>query len=284
MHKSSVVILNYNSSENCRKCIADLQKQRGIDFNIIVVDNASRTDDVAILQNICAENDITLIKNVHNNGYSAGNNIGLRYAAESGAEFALIVNPDMEFPDPDYLTILRKKFDDDKDIVVVASDILHHDGYHQNPMSPDRGWKSGFEFIKGLFKKVADLNATGFNYSRVCEKVSGCCFMIRMEFLQEIGFFDEYPFLYCEEAILAAQVKQLKKKMFYIAEAQAIHRHIKSSKVAPVQMIKEWRRSRIYFQKKYAKDNFFFYILCYFLLHVYFFALISAKFRKQLWK
>ncbi|MBR2344691.1 MAG: glycosyltransferase family 2 protein [Lentisphaeria bacterium] len=282
--KNSIIILNYNSSTDCRKCIADLQRQRGIDFNIIVVDNASRPDDVAVLQDICAENSVILIKNTHNKGYSAGNNIGLRYAAESGTEFALIVNPDMEFPNPDYLITLRKKFDDDNDIVVVASDILHHDGYHQNPMKPDRGWKTGFDFLRALTKRSSNFSNVSFMQSQVCEKVSGCCFMIRMDFLQEIGFFDEYPFLYCEEAILAAQVKQLAKKMFYIAEVQAIHNHIKNTKSNAVRRMKEWRRSRIYFQKKYAKDNFFFYILGYFLLHVYFFALISAKFRKQLWK
>jgi GT2 family glycosyltransferase len=113
--------------------------------------------------------------------------------------------------------------------------------------------------------------------SQVCEKVSGCCFMIRMDFLQEIGFFDEYPFLYCEEAILAVQVKQHDKKMFYIADTQAVHRHVKKVKGNSIALLKHYRKSRIYFHKQYVKDNFLGYAFFYLMFHCWFGAMLFVK-------
>jgi len=48
-----------------------------------------------------------------------------------------------------------------------------------------------------------------------------------------------------------------KWKMYYLAEAQAIHRHIKSEKGNPVARFKQWRRSRMYFTEKYSDNPFF---------------------------
>lgn len=74
--------------------------------------------------------------------------------------------------------------------------------------------------------------ATTLNYtnSRYCPIVSGCCLFVRMSFIKQIGFFDENVFLYCEEPILAHQVKTAGMKLYYMAEAQAVHRHIKFQK------------------------------------------------------
>ena len=48
-----------------------------------------------------------------------GNNVGLRYAAEKGYDFALIANPDMEFPQTNYLSNLLVQMQSDDDIVVT---------------------------------------------------------------------------------------------------------------------------------------------------------------------
>ena len=95
--KIAVIILNYNSNADCRKCIGYLKAQQGVRQEIIVVDNCSRDDDRNAVEVLCKEQGCTFIANNENRGYNAGNNVGLRYAAEKGYEFALIANPDMEF-------------------------------------------------------------------------------------------------------------------------------------------------------------------------------------------
>ena len=79
--------------------------------------------------------------------------------------------------------------------------------------------------------------------------------MIRMSFLKSIDFFDEKVFLYCEEAILSRQVEMNGKKMYYLATAQAVHRHVKNEKGDPVKRFKTWGKSRCYFIDHYSNDH-----------------------------
>ena len=258
--KIAIIILNYNSCADCRKCIGYLKAQQGIELEIVVVDNCSCEDDRKAVELLCKEQGCTFIANNENRGYNAGNNVGLRYAAEKGYEFALIANPDMEFPQTDYLASLLAKIQEDKEIVVCGSDIVGADGIHQSPMGKDGNWRGSFGWIKDLFgNKNKENDAYKFidNYkeSHYCHKVSGCCFMIRMSFLKDIDFFDEKVFLYCEEAILSSQVELAGKRMYYLATAQAVHRHIKNEKGDPIKRFKTWGKSRCYFIDKYSKDH-----------------------------
>lgn len=257
--KVAVIILNYNSSADCHKCIGFLKLQQGVESEIVVVDNCSREEECKAVESICKKNECTFIANNENRGYNAGNNVGLRYAAEKGYEYALIANPDMEFPQNDYLLKLAEKMQSDEEIVVCGSDIIGADGKHQSPMGKEGNWRSSFGWIKEIFGKRKQSDTYDFidNYkeSHYCHKVSGCCFMIRTDFLKQINFFDEKVFLYCEEAILSRQVVIAGKKMYYLATAQAVHRHVKSDKGDPVKRFKAWGKSRCYFINRYSNDS-----------------------------
>ena len=108
-----IIILNYNSSTDCSKCISFLKQQKEVEVEIVVVDNCSREDDVKTLRKLCSKQQCTLIENHENRGYNAGNNIGLRYAAQKGYKYALIANPDMEFPQKDYLAKMVAKMEEE---------------------------------------------------------------------------------------------------------------------------------------------------------------------------
>lgn len=257
--KIAIIILNYNSSADCRKCIGFLKQQQGVEAEIVVVDNCSRENDRKAVEVLCKEQGCTFIANNENRGYNAGNNVGLRYAAEKGYEYALIANPDMEFPQKDYLYRLAEKLQNDTDIVVCGSDIIGADGIHQSPMGKEGNWRNSFGWIKDILRRKKQGEAYDFidNYkeSHYCHKVSGCCFMIKTAFLEHINFFDEKVFLYCEEAILSRQVEIAGKKMYYLATAQAVHRHVKSEKGNPMKRFKTWGKSRCYFIDHYSQDS-----------------------------
>lgn len=259
VRKLAVIILNYNSCTDCRKCIGFLKLQQGVEAEIVVVDNCSREEERKAVESICKEEGCTFIANNENRGYNAGNNVGLRYAAEKGYEYALIANPDMEFPQNDYLLKLAEKMQSDEEIVVCGSDIIGADGIHQSPMGKEGNWRSSFGWIKDILHRKQKNEAYDFidnhKESHYCHKISGCCLMLRMSFIKEIGFFDEKVFLYCEEAILSRQVEIAGKKMYYLATAQAVHRHVKSDKGDPVKRFKAWGKSRCYFIDRYSNDS-----------------------------
>ena len=272
--KIAAIILNYNSAADTMKCIEFLQKQKlNEELHVIVVDNNSNEEpkvfeplaiklgirNEELWSTVNSQQSTEVIYAEENRGYSAGNNIGLRRATEIGAKYALVINPDMELVDVNYIARLVEVMERDEDIVVAATDVVTPEGIHQNPMLPDGDWHSAFGWVKEIFgrKKPVDTYSFIDNYkeSHECAKVSGCCLMLRMSFVEEIGYFDEYPFLYCEEAILARQVEMAGKKMYYLADTQAMHRHIKSEKGDPVKRFKHWQRSRIYFYRRYSKDS-----------------------------
>ena len=82
--KVPVILLNYNSSADCCKCVADLKQQEGVELEIIIVDNCSRKEDASAVEQLAAEQGCIFIAAKENRGYNAGNNIGLRYAANKG--------------------------------------------------------------------------------------------------------------------------------------------------------------------------------------------------------
>ena len=273
--KIAAIILNYNSEADTRKCLKFLCAQEfgvenlelriengggddsAVDLHVIVVDNNSNEELGIRNEELGVRSDIIYAE--ENRGYSVGNNIGLRRATEIGAKYALVINPDMELTDENYIAKLVEVMERDEDVVVAATDIVTPEGIHQNPMLPDGDWHSAFGWVKDIFSRKKPVDTYSFidNYkeSHECAKVSGCCLMLRMSFVEEIGYFDEYPFLYCEEAILARQVEMTGKKMYYLADTQAVHRHVKSEKGDPVKRFKHWQRSRIYFYKRYSKDS-----------------------------
>lgn len=253
--KIGIILLNYNSFIDCKKCITYLKRQKNINYEIIVVDNCSSSKEHLLISNLCKNENCTFISSIANKGYNAGNNIGIKYAIGEKYEYSLIINPDVELRQADYLHKLVSVIEKDNDVVAIGSDILNLDGIHQNPMCRDGNWKTCFNWISQLFP-YQKVNSNIWRNSGYCYKLSGCCFLIRNSFLEKIKLFDEGVFLYCEEAILSKQVEKHHLKMFYYSESQAIHAHKINTKGNPINRINNWKKSRLYFIEKYSTDSY----------------------------
>ena len=95
--KVSVVIVNYNSGSYAKDCILSLLKQQSAQLEIIVIDNASVDDSVALLESTF-KHQIMLIQSAENLGFGRANNLG---AAHATGEFLLLLNPDTVIESPD---------------------------------------------------------------------------------------------------------------------------------------------------------------------------------------
>lgn len=251
INKVAVIILNYNSSDDCQKCVSFLKQQEGVELELILVDNCSPDSDK--IEALCREQGCTFIASPENRGYNAGNNIGLRYAAEKGYKYALIANPDMEFPQVDYVKKLVEAMRIDPRIVLVGTDIVTPSGKHQNPMREMTYYEELFWPITMLhYRKSGEWFLEDYTRSGFCQKLSGCCFLISLSFVNQIDYFDDNTFLYSEEPILAKQVQNSGNKMYYLANVQAVHNHIKSKKGNPYRRMNILHTSRLYYLEKYS--------------------------------
>lgn len=87
----SVVIVNWNTRDVLRACLASLRDSDPVPAQIIVVDNASKDASADMVRAEFPE--VHLIEPGQNLGYAAGNNLGFAVATE---EFVLTLNPDTE--------------------------------------------------------------------------------------------------------------------------------------------------------------------------------------------
>lgn len=75
----TIITINYNSSENTIKLLKSLDAQSDKNFKIIVVENNSEPKEKEKLKNYLNLNqNIALIENPTNLGFSGGNNVGIR--------------------------------------------------------------------------------------------------------------------------------------------------------------------------------------------------------------
>ena len=99
----SIVILNYNNPEIIDVCVNSLQITKGVDYEVVVVDNGSRPEVVEEVKRHHAEGRIdTLVLEPVNHMFSEGNNIGMRNS-NPNSEFILLLNSDIGIIRSDWL-------------------------------------------------------------------------------------------------------------------------------------------------------------------------------------
>lgn len=268
----AAVVLTYNSDDDLPHCLSGLVAQRDVDLHIIVVDNASRLDlrhsmekqfSTTITNGTILNIDDPLpldkshffICNNRNDGYSAGNNIGARIASRLGCTSILIINPDVQIYDPFYIYSLHEIIAVNSKTAITCSAVTNLSGAHENPMTEPSFIEEFFWPLKMLFSKI--LTRRNSKPPLLIEpykisKVSGSCFLIRTDFLQKIGFFDQSVFLYCEESILQAQVKAAGWHILMNPKIHAVHAHRSNSKGNQVSRFLIWAESRRKFHKIYG--------------------------------
>lgn len=254
--KIYAVVLNYNTSQDCKKCISYLKAQSYSDLHIVVVDNNSSDSDREILLKICDELKLKILLNTHNKGYSAGNNIGLKYAMENGADWCLIINPDVELRDTDYINKVVCQLDTFNGAAIVATNVVLPDGTRQNPMRLRSFAEELFWPIEIIRHHLPNWDHyLGKDISGYCDIVHGSCFFIKSEYLISANFLDERVFLYCEEEILSKRIIRSGRKIYYLNECTAYHEHYAKEKGKRKKRMHQYIKSRWYYYSQYCEYN-----------------------------
>jgi hypothetical protein len=95
MNDISVIIINYNSSSFTIDCIQSILKQTtsSLQYEIIVVDNASKIEDFKTLEKALHTleiNNLKLVRSKYNTGFGGGNMFGIQFA--KGNYYAFVNN------------------------------------------------------------------------------------------------------------------------------------------------------------------------------------------------
>lgn len=188
-----IIVLTYNGRDDTRRCLRSLETVRDA-AAVLVVDNASRDGTAAVVR---AEFPwCRLLENPVNAGFAGGNNVGMRYALETGADWALLLNNDTVVA-PTLVTRLAEAARARPEFQLLGPVINALD-------RPDEVMSDGCVFnppgLNGFFQRLP-VPVTGAGPPAVVEVdvVNGCCLMIAAEVVRRVGYFDERFFLYHEE-------------------------------------------------------------------------------------
>lgn len=119
-----VVILNWNGYADTADCLTTCLTNRYPRTRIVVVDNGSSDGSELLLRSAFPE--ITVVQTGSNLGYAGGNNVGIRHALGSGADYVVLLNNDTVV-DPDFITSLVQIATADCRPGMLCSNIFFHD-------------------------------------------------------------------------------------------------------------------------------------------------------------
>jgi GT2 family glycosyltransferase len=217
--KVSIILLNLNGYEDTRDCLESLRQVEHANFEIILVDNGSSDDSAARLRTEFPE--IRLISTQENQGFSGGNNLGIRDALERGTDYILLLNNDT-IVDSHFLAHLVTAGEMESEIGILGPKIFY-------ASEPERIWFAGGELDyvgggcrhrgKGQFD-----SDDKFSRSEETAFISGCAMLVKAWVFQRLGLLDEKLFIYWEDMDFCMRARKAGCRCFFVPEAKIWHK------------------------------------------------------------
>jgi N-acetylglucosaminyl-diphospho-decaprenol L-rhamnosyltransferase len=227
----TVVLVTYNSRRILPLALASLA---GLP-HVIVVDNGSRDGSPALVRQLMPH--ATVIEAGANLGFGRANNLGLQRVT---TPYALLLNPDCELQ-PGAMAALLAAAQRYPEAAIWGPKVYDAPGrlglcYRPPFYAPQP---------KALIDPEGDL---------CTEFLTGAAMLLNMRLMREVGFFDEWFFLYFEDDDLCLRARRAGHPLLLVNDAHVLHR-VKQSSAPSMKLV--FRRayamtlSKFYVQRKY---------------------------------
>jgi GT2 family glycosyltransferase len=250
----SIIVVNWNTKSLLRDCLISVyEESRDIDFEIIVVDNASTDGSREMIRNDFPK--VILIENIKNRGFAAANNQGIAVAK---GRYVLLLNSDTIVLDNCIANIVSFA-DTQPRAGVIGCRVLNSDRTLQPtcfmfPSILNLLLSSSYLyklFPNNRFFGREQMTWWDANYVREVDIVKGCFMLIRREAIEKVGGLDENFFMYAEETDWCYRFRKCGWKVMFAPVGEIIHYGGQSTTQIPVAMIIQLRLSILKFIKKH---------------------------------
>ncbi|RMG66656.1 MAG: glycosyltransferase family 2 protein, partial [Bacteroidetes bacterium] len=252
----SVIIVNYNVRHFLEQCLLSVERAlEAVNGEIIVVDNASRDDSVAMVRARFGER-VRLLANADNPGFSRANNQGIALAR---GRHILLLNPDTLVA-PDTFRICLDFMDAHPEAGALGVQMIDGHG-HFLPESKRALPTPAVSFYKifglaSLFPRSHRFGQYHLSYldkdqDHEIEILSGAFMWLRKETLDKIGLLDETFFMYGEDIDLSYRVLLGGYKNYYLARTRILHYKGESTKKGSLNYVRVFYQAMIIFAEKH---------------------------------
>lgn len=262
--KVFIVVLNWNRKEDTLECLNSVSQLSVVNYqlSVIVVDNASTDGSLSSINKFKSENfDLRVMENKENLGYAAGNNVGIRYAMDHGADFVMILNNDT-IVDKNLLVQLIESVKKGK-VGAVSPKIYFASGFefHKERYSKSELgrviWYAGglvdWENVYGSGRGVDEVDNGQYDKEVETDVATGTCILLNKDALESVGLFDEKYFMYYEDTDLSQRLKKAGWKVLYEPKGMVWHKVAQSSGIGSGLNDYYTTRNRMLFGMGYAK-------------------------------
>lgn len=183
------IIVSYNGEKWIRKCLTSVSNST-IEVKIIIVDNNSKDNTVKIIEEEYPN--ILVLKQTKNLGFGGGNNLGIKYALDKGADYVFLLNQDA-YVEADTIKNLTTISKSNLDYGILSPIHLNGEGNKLDKLfahytSYDYNKTFSYDAIKGKLSKIYQVPF-----------VNAAAWLVPKNTLEKIGGFDPLFFHYGED-------------------------------------------------------------------------------------
>jgi GT2 family glycosyltransferase len=217
----SVITINWNTRDLLHNCLESIYKTiHSIDYEVIVVDNASQDGSFAMLQEKHPQ--VKVIQNTENRGFGAANNQAMHIMT---GQYALLLNSDTILTEnavAELLTFMETH----PDAAMACGQLLNADGTQQNSIASFPTLLTllaNMPLLEYLFPKRYPSKRYHYDEPIEIDSAIGACLLVRKKAIDEVGMFDERYFFFFEETDWAYQMKKAGWKIYHVPTAFIYH-------------------------------------------------------------
>lgn len=234
-----VVVLTWENYPEASDCLASLEAVSYPDFDVIVVDNGSQDGSIERLEREFEW--CEFVRNDRNLGVTRGNNAGIEYALDNGAEYILLLNDDTIVTEG-FLTSLVLTAERDPDAAVVGGI-----NYHASTGEIHNAGSSFSTLLGGQSLLLTERKA---DEPYPVDYVPTCLALLDADFVADNEVLSEEYFLGMEDVDLAVQARQAGKEVLVAPDSEIFHRLGSTSGKSPFAVYHR-TRNRLQFAKRH---------------------------------
>lgn len=241
MDTAYIIILNWNGYADTIECVNSCLNLDYPSFAIIVVDNCSSDGSEALIRRTFPQ--IVVLQSGGNLGYAGGNNVGIKYALERGAEYVWLLNNDTVV-EPRALTTLVQALQNLPTAGMAGSKILFYAdrsiiNYAGGVIDPDLGSSEHIGIYQRDCYQFNEVSETGY--------ITGCSLLTKCSVIEQIGLMYEGYFLYFEESEWCIKARRHGFSLLYVPDSIVYHKESASTRKIGGAVTYYMARNRLYF-------------------------------------